>query len=366
MPTTITAVAPSTLPGLRRMPSPKIVARTGVFLAALSLAAVGESRAQVVALQTSTTSNYVQSGAGSLAPGFATGGQRPADNLPFHLGLQANYLSGAQPLTDPVPTVRLTREDILGNFRDTPTQSLSLLPGYNLGAGTATYLLDKGYATFAERSQFAPFTPVNELPAAPSGNDVFKFSYQLSGSPVTADFTSFARDPSFMPQLSLSGGAWNGGAYQIQQNQALGILSNAFSSFNSFNDLMPPSSSRSMSLRLTDDASPGTSLFSLSRTRFGQDAPLADFFSSQLPAFSLMAGHSYTLSTEFIAFNDLSANFSGIDVDIETVTTQLTIQALTSPVPEPETYALLLAGLGLMGFHARRRKPSANPSKDIG
>ena len=65
-------------------------------------------------------------------------------------------------------------------------------------------------------------------------------------------------------------------------------------------------------------------------------------------------------------FRSLSANFSGIDVDIETVTTQLTIQALTSPVPEPETYALLLAGLGLMGFHARRRKPSANPSKDIG
>jgi len=27
-----------------------------------------------------------------------------------------------------------------------------------------------------------------------------------------------------------------------------------------------------------------------------------------------------------------------------------------SPIPEPETYAMLLAGLGLMGFIARRRK----------
>ena len=26
------------------------------------------------------------------------------------------------------------------------------------------------------------------------------------------------------------------------------------------------------------------------------------------------------------------------------------------PVPEPETYAMMLAGLGLMGFVARRRK----------
>ena len=29
---------------------------------------------------------------------------------------------------------------------------------------------------------------------------------------------------------------------------------------------------------------------------------------------------------------------------------------LTAPVPEPETYAMLLAGLGLMGVIARRRK----------
>ncbi|MEK7708235.1 MAG: FxDxF family PEP-CTERM protein, partial [Pseudomonadota bacterium] len=26
-----------------------------------------------------------------------------------------------------------------------------------------------------------------------------------------------------------------------------------------------------------------------------------------------------------------------------------------SPIPEPETYAMLLAGLGLIGFSARRR-----------
>ena len=29
----------------------------------------------------------------------------------------------------------------------------------------------------------------------------------------------------------------------------------------------------------------------------------------------------------------------------------------SAPIPEPETYAMMLAGLGLMGFVARRRKP---------
>lgn len=33
--------------------------------------------------------------------------------------------------------------------------------------------------------------------------------------------------------------------------------------------------------------------------------------------------------------------------------------ALTTPVPEPETYGMMLAGLGVVGILARRRKPAA-------
>jgi hypothetical protein len=34
----------------------------------------------------------------------------------------------------------------------------------------------------------------------------------------------------------------------------------------------------------------------------------------------------------------------------------LLLAQAAGPIPEPETYAIMLAGLGLMGFIARRRK----------
>ena len=49
-------------------------------------------------------------------------------------------------------------------------------------------------------------------------------------------------------------------------------------------------------------------------------------------------------------------------LNMPTFISQTTIQSFvdigysTAPIPEPETYALMLAGLGLMGFIARRRK----------
>jgi hypothetical protein len=40
----------------------------------------------------------------------------------------------------------------------------------------------------------------------------------------------------------------------------------------------------------------------------------------------------------------------------QTVDQNYHIEMVTAPIPEPETYALMLAGLGLVGFMARRRK----------
>ncbi len=53
----------------------------------------------------------------------------------------------------------------------------------------------------------------------------------------------------------------------------------------------------------------------------------------------------------YVGFEDL---FGGGDRDYNDH--QFSFTNVSNPVPEPETYALMLAGLGVMGFVARRRK----------
>lgn len=54
------------------------------------------------------------------------------------------------------------------------------------------------------------------------------------------------------------------------------------------------------------------------------------------------------------AFDSIRLDFPGAGVTMEMDNVQ--IRQMASAVPEPETYALMLAGLGLLGFAARRRK----------
>ena len=58
-------------------------------------------------------------------------------------------------------------------------------------------------------------------------------------------------------------------------------------------------------------------------------------------------------------WNDWLPDRSTFDYDNPSTGIYGLVEVNMAPVPEPETYAMLLAGLGLMGFMARRRKLSA-------
>lgn len=74
------------------------------------------------------------------------------------------------------------------------------------------------------------------------------------------------------------------------------------------------------------------------------------------------SSHGKTYTTSFADFSGLdgSGNYTlhvvGLANNIGTYGG--TLSANAAPVPEPETYGMMLAGLGLMGFVARRRKNS--------
>jgi hypothetical protein len=63
---------------------------------------------------------------------------------------------------------------------------------------------------------------------------------------------------------------------------------------------------------------------------------------------NLTAGNYYVLVSGNLV-SDTSASFGGA-----------VMLSPMAPVPEPETYGMMLAGLGVLGFLARRRKPAAN------
>lgn len=71
-------------------------------------------------------------------------------------------------------------------------------------------------------------------------------------------------------------------------------------------------------------------------------------------SFTITSAGTYMLQFGVVNANDnlyqSGLAFSGATIGVDTIPTT------TTPVPEPETYEMLLAGLGLMGFMVRRKK----------
>ena len=69
-----------------------------------------------------------------------------------------------------------------------------------------------------------------------------------------------------------------------------------------------------------------------------------------------LAGTGILRDTQGV-FANTAASFTMSTVGTGTSISNYSVSFSTAPIPEPETYAILLAGLGFLGFMERRRKP---------
>ena len=123
----------------------------------------------------------------------------------------------------------------------------------------------------------------------------------------------------------------------------------------------------------------GTLLYSNQKS-FAQDLTQTFIYSDPIPGnFTFLAGKIYdvgilgsgtnltgkwgdpeTYTQSGITELAANANLSDFVTPATTIYTSVVpFVQLLAPIPEPETYAMMLAGLGLMGFVARRRKRQA-------
>lgn len=175
------------------------------------------------------------------------------------------------------------------------------------------------------------------------------YTFSVADNSISLNLTgNFPSTPN-KPIVTLSGGAWSNGQYVLDVSQPLTITTNAFTEYGTHvMDAMGAWSGLS-GIGQASSEIPGTNLPVVAGTNFLQYT---------VPAFSFVSGQTYHGGAQFAAIVDVNS-VAGLPDSFNFAYLTKETQFLIAAVPEPETYAMLLAGLGLVSFMGRRRKVRA-------
>lgn len=163
--------------------------------------------------------------------------------------------------------------------------------------------------------------------------DTFNFSYTFSSGNVVSGSFSGTANGQFIDSISNISASWNGTPFNGSSSLYTATYDQSLQAWR--NDISPI---------VSFDGSLNNFLFIDAEYPTGQIA-YTNFFGM----IGVGGGGDYQA---FFANADGSDN----QLHYDSGSFASAHWSVTSPVPEPETYALLLAGLSLLGFAARRRK----------
>jgi hypothetical protein len=310
------------------LPHPMKTFAHHILSACLALLAVASLHAQTVTMLTvGKVTENVQTDAVTTAVRPASGGY--GGGWGFNISVEGTSLS-APTVTIPAGT---------GNNLVNALQHNGGVLGFNAGNQDWEY----GFPNF---DNIGTTTSTDRNTRFPNG--IYSFAIP-SLSTVSLNLQNPTNGGNTVPLFTVTGGAWSGGNYVVNANQALTITSNTFTNFSNMTGNVLDSAIEFGVYDNNGNPLSGSSMFYF----YSDNHAASNVMSYTINANTLTSGMNYTVFGANLLVVDKNALNSSLNLAYFESSTIFTVSA----IPEPSAYAAF-AGLGALGLAVWRRRRS--------